>query len=400
MVLDVLTLARRQVSLGITSQYPGCVDSAKQGSLSSFAFDLAPFNPDGNLTVANLTFLDGSLKLGPRLNASANASTPLEYIVRLRDVAFTLASPVSWVGQSTRRLGVFYVQGAPAFTPPAPSDTQSGGWHVAFVYSGLAYAQPSFMVGLAYKPPAPEFVVAPSWVTTVSTLINPYSTSAVATSVTTICTKVSVRRVDLRKAEICLAVSNDASALPSCANSASSGRLVGIFMDSFFFDSFPDLLTFENGTLPVQPSPVCWLPYSTALEESVETCGEASVNGIGSEDFDWSMGLKVSRRFTSANEVLGCFYATNVVNLTPRTGWNLGLAYQDLPNSARQATADRVFAPDLPLNYTPRVCQPNTDVIMKRVSDGDGGSGDSQVCTRVTVGYDGGIGNQVSDTCK
>jgi hypothetical protein len=63
---------------------------------------------------------------------------------------------------------------------------------------------------------------------------------------------VTVRRVDTRKAEICLAVSNDASKLNRCASSASRGRLVGIFMDSFLFNTFPDLLTFENGTLKVR----------------------------------------------------------------------------------------------------------------------------------------------------
>jgi hypothetical protein len=148
----------------------------------------------------------------------------------------------------------------------------------------------------------------------------------------------------------------------------------------------------------VQPSPECWLPYNPGLDTSVETCGEATMNGVGTTDeYLWSMALKTSTTFTSANESLGCFYVTNILDLKPLdAGWNFGLAFRDLPNGLQQPTADLVFAPEGDVTYTPRNCSDNTNVIMSRVPDGDGGSGDTQVCTKVALATDGGIRNRVS----
>lgn len=269
---------------------------------------------------------------------------------------------------------------------------------MAFEYRNLESGLLSFMVGNVNKPDAPPFLVDPAWVTTVSTLITPYS-SGLGYQPSTLCTEVTVTRIDQRKAEICLAMTNSTKTSTRCASSVSSGRLSGIFMDPFLFDSESALLTFENGTLKVQPHPRCWLDYNTELEGSVEVCGEATMNGVNSFDYEWSMALQTSTRFTDANQHLGCFYATNILDIRNMTrGWNLGLAFEDMPNGFSQSAADLVFAVDSPANFTSRNCSLNT--IMRRVPDGDGGSGDTQVCTKVDVSYDGGIVNQVGRQCS
>jgi hypothetical protein len=336
----------------------------------------------------DLTFISGSIRLGTRLSSSANITTIDGYLGNIMDVGFELATPVSWRQESTRRLGVFYIQGSSIFDPAAAK-----GWLVGFFYTGLEYGLPSFMVGHVNKPTPPAFVVNSTWTTIVSTPITPFP-RGVRYTPTTICTSVTVTRVDSRKAEICLAVTNDASKLSRCASSAVSGRLSGIFMDSFLFNTVPELLTFENGSLKVQPSRECWLPYNPDLQGDVEVCGEAGVNGINSFEYAWSLALKTSTRFTSPNQQLGCFYATNIPVIEPlQLGWNLALAFEDLPSTQSQAMAERLFAEDLPETFTPRSCALNT--IVSRVADGDGGAGDKQVCTKVDVGYNGGIVHQV-----
>lgn len=182
-----LSLLRVQVSVGITNTYDGCVDSAKEGTLAGLGFKLTPFNQSSNTTP--IAFLDGSLKLGPSITTSGDLSTPSGYIATVTDVRFELTTPVKWVGEGARRLGVFYVQGANSFDPFNASYSSSGstfnpsptnGWLVAFEYTGLEYAAPAYMVGLVNKPDAPPFVVNSTWVTTVSTLITPFPSSRCA----------------------------------------------------------------------------------------------------------------------------------------------------------------------------------------------------------------------------
>ena len=75
------------------------------------------------------------------------------------------------------------------------------------------------------------------------------------------------------------------------------------------------------------------------------------------------------------------------------TGWDLGLAFSSLPGDLTASMADFVFAPNTPPVFGSRNC--SYDTVMARVPEGDGGVAASQVCTRVDVGYDGGITNKV-----
>lgn len=88
-----------QVALGITNKYAGCVDSAREGLLTTLRFKLSPF---GITQGSSLTFSDGNIKLGARIASSD--STVSSYLFNITDVGFELSSPISWMQEPTRRL--------------------------------------------------------------------------------------------------------------------------------------------------------------------------------------------------------------------------------------------------------------------------------------------------------
>ena len=287
-----------QVTVGVTADYPGCIDSAGRGRLQALYFNILPFNVS---SPANLTFINGTIRLGSRIDTKTASSsisagiTSHDYIAQLFDVDFELADLPIWGSAQTTRLGVFWISGPSTYSPG------NDGWFVGFEYDALPYYLTSSMVGLVSKPPVPDFVVKPDWVTVVSSPIIPYE-SAIQSLPGFVCTAVTASRIDIRKAEICLSVTNTA---PGCSASAANGTLRGIFMDNFLFDTVPDLLTVENGTLSVVPSPDCWLPFNTDLSGSVQQCNGVTINGVNSFEFEWTIAVTTNAAWTQPNQALG-----------------------------------------------------------------------------------------------
>jgi hypothetical protein len=370
-----------QVTVGVNGQYPGCVSSATDGELTHLFFNLAPFN-DTNATVAS-----GSIRLGPQLvpdeTIVANATDLLGALTLIFRRGYKLQVPQRWQGSGVARLGSFYITTATGTFNPGTT-----GWLTGFYYQSLLYGRVSAMAGLVNKQPVANFT-APSGS---SSLVSTQIASATSTLNGVVCTRVTARRVDIRKAEVCLAVTNVGA---QCISSASSGRLTGIYLSSFFFNATPEFLLFENGTLQVQTDPQCYLPYNEEVEgASIEGCMSSAISGITSFEYSWDLSATASVPFTSANQDLGCFYVTNILGMEPLSdGWDVGLTFDTLPGGAAARMADPVFAITNQGAFAPRNC--TFDTVMARVSLGDGGVGGNQVCTRVEVGYDGGVSNQL-----
>ena len=403
-LVDVQRVDNRkfEVCLGrAASSLDSCGANIVNASLAGIYFDSAAFNvtQPRDLTLENgtiqfatplCTSLDGREGRG-RVEACGQQGTTglgLGDATNVRlDVGLAVVKTNPWqAGTDEFSLGCFYVTGPEVFDPT----TLLKGWSIGLRYNdvevqGASSPVSSVMLGkLGEGPPLCKHSV-------IATQL-PSSENRLLGVTAQVCTELEAQAVpnvytttfypQPPQVRICLATTRDRV---QCGNSAQSGRLRAVFLDTREFGvEDPASVTAINSTIKVMRDSCVGGPGS-----NVSDCrGWNVAGGPGAKPlpYGYNLAFEVARTSFDAADgeaELGCFLVQAINITVPPEAWKVGLVYSDVNgnSSTKAVMVGRVCADD-----PPAISVPNTDlnVISHRVpSTAAAGSTDGLVCVAV-----------------
>jgi hypothetical protein len=149
-----------------------------------------------------------------------------------------------------------------------------------------------------------------------------------------VCTNVTVKAVQPKALELCLATTNEP---PQCKGSAASGRLGAIFLSRAALRTSGSLNFVERD----------FSITSVCTNSSLLSCGGKSLAGV-TQPGSYDIALLVDQDFTLPTDTLGCLWITSTSPLTfepPAGGWSVGLYYTTTDGTAVTRMAGQVCGP-------------------------------------------------------
>lgn len=209
----------------------------------------------------------------------------------------------------------------------------------------------------------------------------PSATNKFANTTAQVCTLVDAQAIGTSTVRLCLSTTRNR---PQCVESASSGRLRAIFLDTRNLGlADPSEMVAINSTVKI----VGRCNPATA-GGTVTSCGgwrAQQQGGQATEPF-FNLGLELAETDFSSpdgNAEMGCFFL-EAGNLTdPKRGLEVGLAYSDVSGSGTGTTSTMVGRVCIPRPVAPVPPNAQRSVISTRLPQVDGGGDGPLVCIKV-----------------